>query len=217
MSNIEKIKAEIESRIAFAEKCADAACEKNLHNALEANEMLIRQYKSLLAFIDSLPDENNPEPYNPVYDEDYLNEKIAKATKSWKGVDVDAMLAECRGYGGKPSEDLEKAAENYIAPIENDEGLDYINFNGRDIKDAFIAGAKWQKGQMMAEWLKDRDGCFWDGVNEGKKAMREQMMKDAVEGRAHPEECEIWVNLLGYGYKYKDGDKVKIIILKDAE
>ena len=57
MSNIkEQIKAEIESRIAFAEKCADAACEKNLHSTLEANEMLIRQYKSLLAFIDSLPE-----------------------------------------------------------------------------------------------------------------------------------------------------------------
>lgn len=38
--------------------------------------------------------------------------------------------------------------------------------------------AEWQKQQMMDEWLKDRDGCFWDGVNEGKKAMEEQMMKD---------------------------------------
>ena len=38
-----------------------------------------------------------PEPYNPVYDEAYLNEKIKKATESWKGVDVDAMLAACRG------------------------------------------------------------------------------------------------------------------------
>ena len=58
----------------------------------------IEALNKVLAFIDSLPDENNPEPYNPVYDEDYLNEKIAKATKSWKGVDVDAMLAESRGY-----------------------------------------------------------------------------------------------------------------------
>jgi hypothetical protein len=75
--------------------------------------MLIRQYKSLLAFIDSLPDENNPEPYNPVYDEDYLNEKIAKATKSWEGVDVDAMLADCRGYEEKPSEDLNKLIQKW--------------------------------------------------------------------------------------------------------
>ncbi len=61
MSNIDKIKSRIEDRLAFAEKCAEAACEKNLHNALEANEMLIRQYKSLLAFIDSLPEEKSSE------------------------------------------------------------------------------------------------------------------------------------------------------------
>ena len=41
--------------------------------------------------------------------------------------------------------------------------------------------AQWQKEQMMDEWLKDRDGCFWDGVEEGKKAMKEQMMKEAVK------------------------------------
>lgn len=58
MGNIkEQIKSKIEERIAFFEKCADAACEKNLHNTFEANELLIRQYKSLLAVIDSLPEE----------------------------------------------------------------------------------------------------------------------------------------------------------------
>lgn len=43
---------------------------------------------------------------------------------------------------------LEEAAENYIAPIENDEGLDYINFNGRDLMDAFKAGAEWMAEKM---------------------------------------------------------------------
>lgn len=57
MNYIDKIRQDIEDRIALAEKCADAACEKNLHNALEANEMLIRQYKSLLATINSLQQE----------------------------------------------------------------------------------------------------------------------------------------------------------------
>jgi len=57
-------------------------------------------YRDLLSFIDTL-EEDRLEPYTGVYDEAYLNEKIAKATKSWKGVDVDAMLAECRGYEEK--------------------------------------------------------------------------------------------------------------------
>lgn len=43
----------------------------------------------------------------------------------------------------EPDVDLEEAAMNYIAPIENEDGLKVINFSGRDIKDAFIAGAKW--------------------------------------------------------------------------
>ncbi len=55
------------------------------------------------AFLSTLESER-PEPYNPVYDEAYLNEKIKKATESWKGVDVDAMLAECRGYDEEKSE-----------------------------------------------------------------------------------------------------------------
>ena len=36
--------------------------------------------------------------YRPVYDEAYLNTLIAKASKSWAGVDVDDFLSELRGY-----------------------------------------------------------------------------------------------------------------------
>lgn len=48
------------------------------------------------------------------------------------------------------------------------------------------------------------------------KWQKEQMLKDAVEGEVHPDDCEIWVNLAGYGYKFNDGDKARIIILKEA-
>lgn len=36
--------------------------------------------------------------YRPVYDEAYLNGLIAKASKSWTGVDVEGFLSELRGY-----------------------------------------------------------------------------------------------------------------------
>ena len=61
MNKIKRIKSKIEERIALAEKCANAACEKNLHNTLEANELLIRQYKSLLDIIDSISEEKPSE------------------------------------------------------------------------------------------------------------------------------------------------------------
>lgn len=59
---------------------------------------------------------------------------------------------------------------------------------------------------------------FWHDVDTFKAVaewMKKQMMEEAVEGEAHPDDCEIWVNLVGYGYDIKDGDKVRIIILKE--
>lgn len=36
--------------------------------------------------------------FRPVYDENYLNSLIAKASKSWAGVDVDSFISDLRGY-----------------------------------------------------------------------------------------------------------------------
>lgn len=91
----------------------------------------------------------------------------------------------------KPApKDLEEAANNYLDGV-------YGKMPHSDLHIAiFIAGAKWQadhnplpedtvlfnkgvaegKRLMMDEWLKDRDGCFWDGVEEGKKAMKDAIL-----------------------------------------
>lgn len=86
MSKIEKIKSKIEERIAFAEKCADAACEKNLHNTLEANELLIRQYKSLLDIIDSISEEKPSEDL-----EEAVEKQINEALFKWSYDDEDGI------------------------------------------------------------------------------------------------------------------------------
>ena len=173
---------------------------------------------------------------------DSLNEKIAKATKSWKGVDVDKFMDEMRGR--EPDKDLEEAAMNYIAPIENDEGLDYINFNGRDIKDAFIAGAKWMQDQFEKNRLANydkltkeeydretdfalgiieeehRQPTFTDAINYGMRVMKDQMMKEAVEGFftksidgdvVFAESTALDVD----PKSVKVGDKVKLIVIKE--
>ena len=36
--------------------------------------------------------------YRPVFDENYLNGLIAKASRSWAGVDVDSYMTDLRGY-----------------------------------------------------------------------------------------------------------------------
>ena len=69
----------------------------------------------------------------------------------------------------------------------------------------------------MDEWLKDRDGCFWDGVNEGKKAMKEKMLKEAVEAMVTTNLANrpvVYIDEL-QGFKY--GDKVRVIILKKED
>jgi hypothetical protein len=91
----------------------------------------------VMALLDTLSGEDRTEPYNPHYDEAYLKEKIAKASKSWKGVDVDKFIDNVRGR--ESSESLEEAAYKY-------------SFDSRpsiygqvDVIDAFKAGAEWQK------------------------------------------------------------------------
>lgn len=129
MSNIEKIKAEIERRrdisVTFYEKLGTYR-----------DNQRAKLCQELLDFIDSLPDE-------------------------------------------KPSEGLEEEVKRYYSDnftyISSDQPTLSILTN---IARHFT---EWQKERMMDEWLKDRDGCFWDGVEEGKKAMEEQMMKDAKE------------------------------------
>jgi hypothetical protein len=59
------------------------------------------------------------------------------------------------------------------------------------------------------------DKSFDAGIKEGYRRCMEQMMEKAVEGVAHPDDCEIWVNLVGYGSNIKDGDKVRVIIVRE--
>lgn len=50
----------------------------------------------------------------------------------------------------------------------------------------------------------------------GSKWQKEQMMKEAVEGKIRPLDEEIWVekdSLSGF----EDGDKVKLIIVKEEQ
>lgn len=148
--------------------------------------------------------------------------------------------------------DLEEAADDYIGKVADD-GWEWET---HDIVEAFIAGAKWQENKDQetiklaedhaflagAEWQKEQDlaemaqsksplsvayanRCF----ENGKQAMKEQMVKEAVEG----------IVAESYGYeknedgewgqvvspiirinveKYSLGDKVRVIVLpKDDE
>lgn len=115
-------------------------------------------------------------------------------------------------------EDLEEAAQKVEDYYDVGEEHGYLCCHRGDIKNTFIGGAKWQREQIMDEWLKDRDGCFWDGVEEGKKAMEKQMMKEAVEGKIQMRYsgclCAKTIRAINED-KFKFGDKVRVIVIKE--
>lgn len=105
------------------------------------------ELRSLYDFLDTLPDES--EQPTRGYDEAYLNEKIAKASKSWEGVDVDKFMDEIRGREPVTNcHDLTEAAAFEYERTRND--LDARSDN-EVARRAFIAGAKWMNRKMMDE------------------------------------------------------------------
>ena len=94
----DKLKAEIERRRVFFEYKGETPDEKAW-----------RCLGELIQFLDTLSEESEQPTMG--YDEDYLNEKIAKATKSWKGVDVDKFMDEVRDR--EPDKDLNEAIREY--------------------------------------------------------------------------------------------------------
>ena len=118
----------------------------------------------------------------------------AHADNRWMDAsELEALLTEFAEKLKEPtSDDLEQAAIDYDScrPAlygEDDEGdyVEYIEVR----KDAFIAGAQWQ---------------------------REQMMKDAIEVRINRDRLYNLKPIIHEKYlDYKIGDKVKIIIIKE--
>jgi predicted glycogen debranching enzyme len=122
-----------------------------------------------------------------------------------------------------------KIKESFLAKFWLSEGYlaDYVNdYETNDFRRANMLVATaldytmLSEEQMMDEWLKDRDVCFWDGVEEGKKAMEKQMMEGAVEGKIIKDIhnlLHVMSDVLPMPSEFKFGDRVKIIILKDDE
>ena len=170
MNTTEKIRAEIERR-------------KKENMCVDLPMSIGRYYedRDLLSFLDTLEE---PEQPTRGYDEAYLNEKIAKASKSWKGIDVDKYMDEVRGREQPVMDcnDLEEAAEKYSDK--------YCRFGpiAFEYEDAFKAGAEWQEkrwenNRLMAQDHATEEECqremdFVD--NHIKKHHRIPTFSDAI-------------------------------------
>ena len=170
----------------------------------------------------------------PVSNSDWLTElqeKLDNATpeqleelwNKYNGVDEEEPV----------SEDLEEASEKYAYEI-----CPSIGVANTETELAFKAGAKWQKEQFEknrlaacdrqteeeAEIERDfvmgiiekehRQPAFDDAIKYGMEKMKEQMMAEAIDGTARPDDNEIWCNLASRNLK--DGDEVKVIVIKEG-
>ena len=171
---VKAIRAEIERRI----KEYDAIIESQPDsNRSERDAWKWAEDKSLLSFLDSLPEETD----NGVDITDFckpINPGIAQCIADHWWEMLDNEEPNCP----KLSDNLEEAAEEFARFYDNGtcDGI---------AQECFIAGAKWQK---------------------------EQMMKEAVEGTVHNFSSNkphptVLVDAKGFN----QGDKVRVIIIKE--
>ncbi len=173
-------------------------------NTYTHDEMMRMTKKQLIDHFYRLADptrfQERTEPYNPRYDEAYINEKIKKATKSWEGVDVDKFMDEMRGREVH-SEALEEAAREIVIKMHP------------CLKDCTILGDRLTRGQLMAL------------VKAGAEWQKSQMLKDGIDCEVKIDAggypyIERTIELYDYEKDEplaKRGDKYKLVLLKVTE
>lgn len=121
--------------------------------------------------------------------------------------------------------DLEEAAKEYAemhgfrVPYDGSDNF-YDDANIKASKEGFIAGAKWQKEQyhfFNKAWTENMQAELDRNYENGKKAMKEQMMSKAVEcivedwnPEPHPE-----ITIPLNPEEFSNGDRVRFIIVKE--
>ena len=108
----------------------------------------------------------------------------------------------------EPDKSLKEVAEKYADETYYAYPPEFLDFVKEEIRDAFIAGAKWQTNHTP---LPEDTVLFQKGVEEGKRLMREE----AVEGYVNYYEDSggILMAEAQVGCPYHNGDKVRVIVL----
>lgn len=193
----------------------------------------ITAYNQILQFIDSLPEEPKKQPkfkvgdtikgpcnnvfqVKEVLDTQYLlHSENGDELNSIEIVDKYSCISEepfdytnvniiPKDFGELP-QIIEQAAVQAHIELEEGNGLSFVNI--------FSKGAEWQNNQMK-ETLQTE-------YEKGRFDMREEMMKDGIKGEIGDIMPLIEIgemnNYLSYvkAHKLKEGDKVKIIIIKE--
>ena len=219
---VQLIKQEIEKRINLLQNGdADPEVMKRVEGVLLA-------YNSILEFINSIPEESGCEVNFTTKNED-LEEEIQRFVKSYSKmvIGVGETARHFAKWGRNHfedrsemvSKDLEEAAINAWNKYS---GLELMHIE--EVVAFFKEAAEWQKQKDFEELLKSDMNQFKKCYEKGRFDMREEMMKDAVDGEVVYQIGSAEIASTDIRYKVvsdrvyipniKLGDKVKIIILK---
>ena len=202
----ERLKAEIEKRLKNVRDYMNGAGMKYRGPKYFKAQGKESAYDALLNTIDSLSEEPS------------------------KGLDVtdfckpiDPGIAQCVAdhwwemMDEEPDKSLEEAAAKHIRKVVDAAGHPGWDWTTQDITEAFIAGAKLQKEQDTRDMFMS-DNRHFDKVYElGKKDMKEQMMKDAVEGKVFMSFAPGHNQMVMADVDLPTNTKVKLIIVKEDE
>lgn len=122
--------------------------------------------------------------------------------------------------------ELKKPVPKDLEEYASRAGFDYVDnivqenpghrFNDHDVefayRDGFIAGAKWQAEQLLKSSPLPEDTVIYNkGVEEGKRLMLEEAVEGEILLTPYPticlDDCK--------DYDFKDGQKVRVIIVKE--
>ena len=132
------------------------------------------------------------------------------------GMAIDALA-----YQAEFPEGLEEAAHNHAANnggrwLTDDIGIKCFAFNPQEVKDAFKAGAEYQRKQDQQLIELAEDHAMLAGMNK----MKEEMMEKAVDGEVvgYDDGTGKFITVLEDlpdDSPYKVGDKVKVIVIPE--
>ena len=135
-------------------------------------------------------------------------------------------------------------AAKLVDPREFNDYFLHHSFTGEEIRNAFVEGSNWQKerfeknrlahcdeltkeqaqieSDFVVNHLKkhNRTPTFIDAIEYGMRLQEKQMMSMAIDGRLCSTISGSEQNVVapaGYGEYGKDGDKVKVILLRRTE
>jgi len=211
MTDKEKIFAEIERRMKAAAKIEEDY--KNIDKDLSAKAKIRAEvYQSMLLFIDSMPEEPKFRTGQTI------RNKELGAEDTIIGIEEDhynfrnggALLISHQGDWELVDKDLEEVAGIYGANAAHQQYYDSNGLPvgiGEELAEAVIYGANWINAKIRKQIV--------DIVEKSKRPVIMIPNDEAVDGIAHPDDQEVWCNL--DKFHLKDGDKVKVIILKQEE